>query len=709
MYAYFNNITERAMDGNKAKVPPVVSIMTDENREKLDGLNKQIAAVNKQIAPFSQKSKAYKEWLAAAEKGSLKLKKPDKPYLQLGFEDINSLKIPMIGTAAPTAADLKSKAFDGKRHLAAGKNGKALKLDGKDFVEVGNFANFEKDQAFSYGGWIKHNGLNGATLISRMNNNSYHRGWDLYFQYDQVAVHIIHSWPGDCLKVVSKDKVPRNKWSHVYATYDGSGKASGVKIYINGKRQSLNVEKNSLTKTIKTDVPLNIGRRYTNAPFKGEIDDVVIFDRLLSAKEVLGLYGKVPVEAILKKPAKQRNKKQKDELHRFYLSNFSKGYKQHEDKLRSLSNQKKKIEESSPTTMVMQERATPRGAYVLKRGQYDQRGEKVEPGTPAFLPPFPKGEPNNRLGFAKWLLLKDHPLTSRVTVNRFWLQLFGTGIVKTAEDFGSQGEWPSNPALLDHLSWRFMNEGWDIKKLMKYMVMSSAYRQSSKISAAALNADPYNRLISRGPRFRLDAEMLRDNALAVSGLLVNKVGGESVKPYQPSGIWKAVGYSGSNTVKFVQDKGEKLYRRTLYTFLKRTAPAPVMSNFDAPNRESCAVRRERTNTPLQALQLMNDIQFIEAARHLATKALKEGKDDDVRIKTMFRRLTARFPNQKEISIIKKTLGNFREIYTKDTKAAGELLMHGESKADPSLDNSELASWTMLANQMLNLDEVITKE
>jgi hypothetical protein len=358
--------------------------------------------------------------------------------------------------------------------------------------------------------------------------------------------------------------------------------------------------------------------------------------------------------------------------------------------------------------MIMQERPTPRGAYVLDRGQYNLRKEKVEPGVPAFLPALPEG-PRNRLTFAKWLFLPDHPLTSRVTVNRFWQQLFGTGISKTAGDFGSQSEFPSHPKLMDHLAYKFINNGWDIKDLMKYMLMSATYRQDSYINDEKLRIDPYNRLISRGPRFRLDSEMIRDNALKSSGLLVEKIGGPSVKPYQPDGIWKAVAYSGSNTQTFKKGSGEALYRRSLYTFLKRTAPAPMMSNFDAPNRENCTVSRERTNTPLQALQLMNDTQFIEASRILAYTALKSSGTEEDKLKSTFRKVSSRFPQTDELNIMTEVIKQHRLHYEANINEANELISHGDSKSPEDFDSSELAAWTMLCSQLYNLDEVITKE
>ncbi len=315
-------------------------------------------------------------------------------------------------------------------------------------------------------------------------------------------------------------------------------------------------------------------------------------------------------------------------------------------KLTETEEKRKAIEKKFPTTLVFREKGgEPKPAYLLKRGEYDQRGEKVGRAVPAFLPPLPPGEPVNRLGLARWLVAPNHPLTARVAVNRFWLQVFGTGIVKTAEDFGAQGEPPSHPELLDWLAVRFREDGWDIKRFLKRLVMSAAYRQSSRVTPEKLAKDPGNRLLSRGPRYRLDAEMLRDQAMFVSGLLVEEVGGPSVKPPQPAGLWEAVGYSGSNTVRFVADHGvEKVHRRSLYTFWKRTSAPPQMTTFDAPSRESCTVRRERTNTPLQALLLMNEPQLVEASRALAERTLRDaGPTNQDRLTHMFRLVTARCP------------------------------------------------------------------
>ncbi len=318
--------------------------------------------------------------------------------------------------------------------------------------------------------------------------------------------------------------------------------------------------------------------------------------------------------------------------------------------------------------------------------------------------------PVNRLGLARWLVAPDHPLTARVAVNRFWLQVFGTGIVKTAEDFGAQGELPSHPDLLDWLAVQFREDGWDVKRFMKRLVMSATYRQSSRLTPETLAKDPANRLLARGPRFRLDAEMLRDQAFFASGLLVEAVGGPSVKPPQPPGLWEAVAYTDSNTAHFIADKeSQKIHRRSFYTFWKRTSPPPQMTTFDAPSREACLVRRERTNTPLQALVVLNEPQFIESARALAKRALHEGgSTTEDRLTYMFRSVLARYPDAKELAELGSTFKDLMAHYAKQADAARQLIATGEIPSDPAVNPSELAAWTLMGNVILNLDEAITK-
>jgi len=367
------------------------------------------------------------------------------------------------------------------------------------------------------------------------------------------------------------------------------------------------------------------------------------------------------------------------------------------------------IEAAIPTTLVYRETATPRDAYFLRRGQYDQRGDRVERDVPAALPPFPPGATRNRLGLAQWLTSDDHPLPARVAVNRFWQQAFGVGLVKTSEDFGSQGEAPSHPELLDWLAVEFRTSGWDIKHMMRLIVTSATYRQSSQVSAELWASDPENRWLARGPRFRLDAEALRDQALAVSGLLVPTVGGPSVKPPQPGRLWEAVAYPTSDTARFVADVGhERVHRRGLYTFWKRTAVAPQMLTLDAPPRESCIMRRERTNTPVQALLLLNDPQYIEAARHLAAAALGAASATDQRIGYLFERALSRPPTDRETAALERLIATSLDHYQAHPDEAERLVTIGVAPPDAALARPELAAWTIAANVVLNMDEFLTK-
>jgi hypothetical protein len=377
-----------------------------------------------------------------------------------------------------------------------------------------------------------------------------------------------------------------------------------------------------------------------------------------------------------------------------------------------LEKQQADIRKNTAITFVMADLPKPRQSFVMIRGEYDKPGEKVSRNVPAFLPPLPakpKERDYNRLDLANWLVDGKHPLTARVAVNRIWQQFFGVGLVKTSADFGTQGELPMHPELLDWLAVQFVEDGWDVQRLVKRILTSHAYRQSSRTTPALLKKDPENRLLAHAPRFRLDAEVLRDQALSLSGLLVLTAGGRGVRPYQPPNIWEPVGFASSNTRNYKQGKGDDLYRRSIYTFLKRTAPAPFMTSFDAPSREQSCTVRSRSNTPMQALQLMNDVQHVEAARNLAQRILNGGgADDAARIRWAWRKVTARQPDAAETEIIAKVLAGHRARFAKDEAAAKKLIAFGESKADPKLKPVELAAWTLVANLLLNLDEVINK-
>jgi hypothetical protein len=414
------------------------------------------------------------------------------------------------------------------------------------------------------------------------------------------------------------------------------------------------------------------------------------------------------VAELVAKPADKRTQQEKDELFDWWLSSFDAPTQQLNKELASLQQEDVAIRGRGAIAHIMQERDGEAGAYILKRGEYDKREDPVKANTPTVLPAMPADFPHNRLGLARWLMLPEQPLPARVTVNRFWQELFGTGLVRTSGDFGVTGELPSHPELLDWLAVEFRETGWDMKRFFKMLVTSAAYRQAALLTSEKREKDPQNRLLSRGPRYRMDAEMMRDYALAASGLLSHKIGGPSVKPYQPEGVWEAVAMIGSNTRDYKSDSGDSLYRRSMYTFWKRAAPPASMEILNAPNRETCTVRRERTNTPLQALVTLNDPQFVEAARYLAETTIKQSDTTEGRLDFMARRLLARTLHPDEASIVKAGLTELLSHYAANATEAKKLIAVGESKADPALDTGLLAAWTMLANELFNLDEVLNK-
>ncbi len=418
----------------------------------------------------------------------------------------------------------------------------------------------------------------------------------------------------------------------------------------------------------------------------------------------------VSIAAIVQKPRGKRSPAEKSRLRDWLLQGFgTDDVKKAASRLQEIERERAGVVDGFPATMVMAELPNPRKTHVLLRGEYDKPREEVQPGTPAALPPMPDELPPNRLGLARWLVMPDHPLTARVTVNRFWQQLFGSGIVKTTEDFGAQGDWPSHPELLDWLAVEFVQSQWNVKALIKTIVMSATYRQSSRLRPELVAVDPDNRLLARGPRLRLDAEVIRDSALHVSGLLNSEVGGPSVFPYHPTGLWQEINNRPGYSRTYKQDSGEKLYRRSLYTFWKRTVPPPSMAAFDAPEREFCLVRRSRTNTPLQAFVMLHDPQFVEAARHLAGRILSAGgAATQQRIVYGFQSCVGRKPTQQELEVLSAELTRRLQQYRNDGQAAAKLLSVGESPVDESIEQAELAAWTSLGRMIMNLSEFVTK-
>ena len=518
-----------------------------------------------------------------------------------------------------------------------------------------------------------------------------------------IDFRLIHHWPDDAIEVRTKDPIVEDEDHAIAITYD----ESGVKFYVDGKPKDVEVVKNALAGSIANTASLSTGE-----DFQGSLDDLRLYSRVLAANEVEELGVQQPARAVVIILPKKRDKSQKAALRDYFLTyaappDLQKTYAE----LKELRKEKEDLDWTVPNAMVMQEMDVPRKTAILGRGDYRNRGEIVTPGVPAVLPAFGKDLPVNRLGLAKWIVDPANPLPARVAVNRYWQLHFGTGIVKTAEDFGSQGEPPSHPQLLDWLATEFVRTKWDIKAMQRLMVTSAAYRQSSHTTPELQERDPENRLLARGPRFRLPAEMVRDNALAVSGLLVEKVGGASVMPYQPKGLWEETAFGDVYSAQtYKQGHGDDLYRRSMYTFWKRTSPPPALITFDAPDREKCTARRTVTNTPLQALVLLNDPTYIEAARVLAEKMIREGGTDPAkRIRYAFRLATARDPDAKELQVLRELERTDLAEYRHDKDAARKLVSVGENKADGKFDTADLAAWTTVASTILNLDETITRE
>jgi len=576
-----------------------------------------------------------------------------------------------------------------------------------DPVSVGAFGFFDK---FTIAARIFPQGKQGGTIVSRMEDADRGEGYSVNLIDGRIHVHLVKRWLDDAIRVETEQSLAPDRAHHVLFSYDGSRLASGVKVFIDGRLAKLKVNLDDLNQSFGTKQPFRVGAGGGNeSRFSGSINDIRIYDHVLAPQDVAGLANRDAIESIVATAPEKRSAAQATRLRSYFLDNLAPVHirQAFEEMLRS-KNELERFDESLPTTMVMQEMPTPRPTHILLRGEYDKKGAKVLPGVPGALPPLPKGSPNNRLGFANWLVARDNPLTARVTVNRFWQMLFGTGIVKTVEDFGAQGDWPSHPELLDWLAVEFMDgsPNWDVKRLLKTIVTSATYRQSSRVTPEARQRDPDNRLLGRGPRIRLSADMIRDQALFASGLLVEKIGGPSVKPYQPAGLAKEL----TGTEDYVQDHGPNLYRRSLYTFWKRTIAPATLLNFDAANRETCVVRETRTNTPLQALNLMNEITFVEAARVLAARVLQEsGPDVDARLTHAFRLTAARVPRAEELKVLRTALEFHLANYRRSPAAAQKLVGTGEAPRYRSLDVSEHAAYTAVCNLILNLDEVITKE
>jgi hypothetical protein len=701
--AFFRNTTQYPLDGNVPDTPPVVTVPPDADRAKWDELEARRAALKVVLEDAHTTSDAgFQHWLSSPER-----KQIPQPFASSRLSDVNLQK------DIPSSVTL----VDGPKGV-----GKALQFAKDSSVNLPNIPGIDTDKPFTVAAWVKIPKVNESyTLASQMETKKEgdadkEWGWSVRVSSNNTEPSLFSiTLRGSDDKFISAQPSPNYglkpaTWYHVIFTYDGSRSRTGLRIYINGNAvpsYGNGLDLAPLNSSIRsTTAPLILGKSFEG----GEMADFRVLSRRTDEQDAKLLFAADGLQASASKDTAELSDLERQALRTYYISEVEPSTRKAVAELHQVDAARYEIIRRSAVTFVQEERTDSEPiAHVLNRGLYDQPKEEVHPNVPAVLPPMPQSAPRNRLGLANWLVDPSNPLTARVTVNRFWQQVFGTGIVKTAEDFGSQGEPPTHPELLDWLAVEFRESGWDVKKTLRLLVTSATYRQEALTTPEKLEHDRDNRLLSRGPRYRMDAEMIRDYALAVSGLLVPKVGGPSVKPYQPAKVWEAVAMNESNTRIYTADTGEGLYRRSLYTFWKRSAPPPSMDIFDAPSREECLVRRERTNTPLQALVTMDDPQFVEAARSLAQNALLASHGNVNReVSYMANRLLTRDFDEKERTVVENSYRDYLSYYESDPASATKLVSIGESKPAPSLDTTKLAAMTMVANELMNLDEVLVK-
>ena len=689
LFAFFNNIDESGLYSHFTNATPSPSLLLwpptrEQEHQRLVG---EIHDIEAGLERMRRSAKA----AFGAEPKPQTVTLP-KPIVHLAFDTVEGDKTPDSATGTP--AELKD--------APVLTDASALRFSGDNSVVDPGAPILSRTDPFSLALRLKRTEPQDRAVVlhqSRAWTDAGSRGFELTLDHGRVFFGLIHFWPGNAVAVRSRQPLPLGVWSTLTITYDGSSRASGVRLYVDGVAIESEVVRDHLYKDITydraagdnvTEQPrLTIGARFRDSGFKnGLIDDLRIFDIELTAVEVAKLAGtRAPAHAA---------------LDHFLARRYQPSVAAHAE-LKERRAKESALIASVPEIMVMEEMPTPRPTHRLQRGAYDAPREIVTPDTPAGLPPFPSDQPRNRLGLARWLTDRKNPLASRVVVNRIWRMHFGQGLVTTQEDFGSQGRLPTHPELLDYLAARFMAEGWDVKALHRLIVTSETFRQSSVATPALAARDPDNQLLARGPKRRLAAESIRDSALAASGLLDAHVGGPSVKPYQPAGLWEQSGTGKT----YQQGSGGDLYRRSLYTFWRRTSPPPSMLTFGAMSREVCTARRDVTTTPLQSLVLLNDPQFVEAARVLAEHTWRRfPADGAARTRLAFRALVGRSPDSVEAAILDRLFREEDAEFASHPDAAAKLLAVGESQRDPALPAAELAAMTTVVSAILNFDEFV---
>lgn len=706
MTAFFRNNTMSALDGNNASHPPVMFAPQISDREAWQNMDSELAAVDKKINDRASSARAeFEKWLLTAKIG-------DAPPTFAG----TVLDFPLNEASGPLKGQINNAplSVDGGATVSRinGPTGNALRADSA-VINLGTALKLSRKDQFTIMFNIFIEGAPNGAILAKMEAGPNYRGWDVFIEAGKIATHAIDKWQANANKVSTNNPLSPGKWHHVAIAFDGTSKKTQV-IYVDGISVPVTATASGLKPNakIENDLPLQIGSRNAgDSKLNGSValQNLRIIKRILPNQEIALVANAGTLKKTLEIPAVARTAEQTEALYQYFLAiHDSVGAELRKQKEALLAKQAE-IKERGSDTLIMDERPNKQpSAFILTRGEYTAKGEKVDANTPAALPGMPKDAPKNRLGLAKWLIDPANPLPARVTVNRAWSYFMGNGIVETTSDFGIMGARPTHGHLLDWLATSFISSKWDYRKLCKAIVTSATYRQSPTISPQKLEADPFNKLLSRGPRYRLEAEQLRDLALKASDLLVNKIGGPPVRPYQPEGIWEAIAMKESNTRHYKQDEGDALYRRSLYTIWKRIAPPASMEILNAPSREVSCVRRDRTNTPLQAFVILNDPQFVEAAKFLAAKAMKAGADFDARLKVITQSLISREMSAKEKSVVQATFDKALTTFKADQESATKLLATGAKPAPAELPAAELAAWTFVASQILNLDETLTK-
>ncbi len=711
MYAYFNNVLEAGqISWNDDAPTPTLMLPTDREEKMMDYMRAQVAMqslkVNQQLQHSTEAANAWIEKQGYASLANEIIPQAGlKAWYAFDGDLVNKVNAAQVGEMKHEAGKTGDKPV-----FQSGRASQVLSLDGDVYFDSKEVGVFKQSDPFTIGiwAWIPKGFKDGVIFHKSEAERLYNfKGFNLSMKNDRLEILMAHTAPSNAIIKRSMTDVPREQWIHFTMTYDGSSKADGFQLYQNGELQQMDVVIDKLYKDIifdrKTEPALQIGAWWRGTGFKdGKVDDFIVYDRKLTPFEINVLAGKSSWKSIASKGSASLSSDDKVVLTSYFTHVVDEHVKSSMIELQKIraaySDSTKHIKE----LMVMEEMAKPKRTVILNRGQYSMPSNvQVFPNTPNDIFPFPKNLPANRYGLAQWLTLPDHPLTSRVAVNRIWQQFFGNGLVKTSEDFGNQGEMPSHPELLDWLSVSFRESGWDVKKLIRLIVTSATYKQDSYASKAMREQDPDNRLLARGPASRLTSEMMRDNALMASGLLNTKIGGASVKPYQPAGLWDINGSS------YVADSSDEVYRRSLYILVKRTVPNPTMLMFDGSTRSSCLSRRQKTNTPLQALTTLNDPTFVEASLVLGEQMTKQ-QDASQAIGNTYKRLTGRTITLREMELLKVLQKTEREKFSKEPSKMRGWLQAGYHKADETLDKTMVAANAVVANTIMNSDAVITK-